>query len=175
MRKSEVENLIYVALRFKSEEYGIVVDSEGWTKIDNFIYRINFLHGTNIIDRIALYSIVKHNPKFTMNVFKTKLKANKLKSEEAPITLKKTLPPDQVYGFISYEFEFHSKQIIKPEPGNKFVVLATKRPENVDGKRIIIVDSRQMLAAGYTFYLSHDGDILTEKVPCKFVKIMNGV
>ena len=82
MRKSEVENLIYVALRFKSDEYGIVVDSEGWTKIDDFIYRINFLHGANIIDRIALYSIVKHNPKFTMNVFKTKLKANKLKNEE---------------------------------------------------------------------------------------------
>lgn len=175
MRKSEVENLIYVALRFKPEEYGIVVDSEGWTKIDDFIYRINFLHGANIIDRIALYSIVKHNPKFTMNVFKTKLKANKLKNEEAPITLKKTLPPDQVYGFINCDFEFHSKQIVKPEPGTKFVVLLSRQPKDVDGKRIIIVDSRQMLAAGYAFYLSHDGDILTEKVPCKFAKIMNGV
>ena len=86
-----------------------------------------------IIDRIALYSIVKHNPKFTMNVFKTKLKANKLKNEEAPITLKKTLPPDQVYGFIGYDFEFHSKQIIKPEPGNKFVVLLSRQPKDVDG------------------------------------------
>jgi RNA:NAD 2'-phosphotransferase (TPT1/KptA family) len=32
-----------------------------------------------------------------------------------------------------------------------------------------------MFAAGYEFFLSHNGDILTERIPGKFVKMMKGV
>ena len=175
MRKSEVENLIYVALRFKPDAYGITLDRDGWTKIDDLIYKINFLHGATIIDRSALFKITKRNPKFTTNLFKTQIKANKFKDEENQLTLKRTLPPDTLYCVLNEGFVFHSKQIIKPCDGDKFVVLKTVRPGGVDPSRIVVIDSRQMLAAGYSFYLAHNGDILIERVPCKFAAVVGGV
>ena len=77
MKKQELENLLYIALRFKPEHYGIKTNAEGWANIDDLIYRINFLHGQDLLDRISLYGLIKNNPKFTLNVFKTKIKANK--------------------------------------------------------------------------------------------------
>ena len=43
VKKNELENLLYIALRFKPEYYGLNLDPDGWMNIDVLIYRINFL------------------------------------------------------------------------------------------------------------------------------------
>ena len=174
MRKSELENLIYIALRFKPDYYGIMVGQDGWVKIDEFIYKINFSHGANIIDRIGLYQIAKKNPKFSINAFKTKIKANAIDGVAEPITIKKTLPPDVLYYVSETSFKISPKEIILPKNGAKHIVLLKKVPDNTSGM-VLLVDSRQMFAAGYEFFLSHNGDILTERIPGKFVKMVKGV
>ena len=61
-----------------------------------------------------------------------------------------------------------------PKNGAKHIVLLKKVPDNTPGM-VLLVDSRQMFAAGYEFFLSHNGDILTERIPGKFVKMVKGV
>ena len=170
MKQSELENLMYVALRFKPDYYGINLSADGWTSIDAFIYRINFLHGENILDRILLYQIVKKNPRFSINAFRTKIKANIVNDEVAATTMRKTLPPDKLWYVLQDGDNFSDKFVILPRKNEKYVVLKSRYPVQERPENILLIDARQMSAAGYAFYLLQNGDILTERVSGKFVR-----
>lgn len=173
MKKQELENLLYIALRFKPEHYGIKTNAEGWANIDDLIYRINFLHGQDLLDRISLYGLIKNNPKFTLNVFKTKIKANYVEGIVGE-TMKKTIPPDVLY-YVSEDYlKIHNRFVLMPEEGQKYVILKTEYPYGTPRSHILVIDTRQMSAAGYKFYLASNGDYLTERVSVKFIRSMGG-
>ena len=173
MKKNELENLLYIALRFKPEYYGLNLDPDGWMNIDVLIYRINFLHGQDVLDKIGLYQIAKNNPRFSINVFKTKIKANVVDCV-VDETIKKTLPPDTLYYISQTPIKVHNKLVILPEENAKYVVLKTSLPYGINKSCVLRIDSRQMSAAGYKFYLASNGDFLTERVSVKFIRYIGG-
>jgi putative RNA 2'-phosphotransferase len=173
MKRKELENLLYIALRFKPEQYGIRLNSDGWTPIDELIYKINFLNGEEILDRTLLYKIVNGNSKFTINIFKTKIKANKVEGFVHDV-LQKTVPPDILYYISQQPLVLDRQFVLQPEGNSQYVVLKNNYPYGVNRNCIAIIDSRQMLAAGYKFYLNNNGDFLTDAITVQFIKQLGG-
>ena len=165
----QIEQTLYIATRFKPEYYGIVVSHDGWMNVGTVIQRINFVHGYNMIDRGILNKIVKNNPKFEVNAFKTKIKANKINNAEEVQSqkIKKTIPPDFLY--YQSETSISPKIGIRPNEGEQYVVLKTDYPQKGKANLIYKIDSQKMFAAGHVFFITDSGDVLTAAVGPKFV------
>lgn len=168
----QIEQTLYIALRFKPEYYGIIISHDGWVSIRRVIERINFVHGYNMIDKATVNKIVKNNPKFEVNTLRTKIKANKTEEKEVQ-KIKKTIPPDVLY-YVCLKPIDH-KVGIKPNDGEQYVVLKQEYPDNYGPQSVLKIDSRKMFAAGYVFFLTDSGDVLTATVGPKFITgIMKG-
>lgn len=167
MNQQDTEKLLYHILRFNTTSYGIE-SNNGWVNIDNLIYKVNFQHGDDILDRMLIYKIIKNNKKFSINFMKTKIKANHVEGEQQMV-LKKAIPPDMLYFKTNRKITTHGKFVITPEKEEKFLSLSTSPMAN-NNNIVVEVDSRQMFAAGYVFYISDTGDFMTEKINSKFVK-----
>jgi putative RNA 2'-phosphotransferase len=165
----QIEQTLYIATRFKPEYYGIVVSHDGWMNVSTVIQRINFVHGYNMIDRSIFNKIVKNNPKFEVNTFKTKVKANKVGNAEEVQSqkIKKTIPPDFLY--YTTTSILNPKVGIRPIEGEQYVVLKTEYPQNANAGSIYKIDSQKMFAAGHVFFITDNGDILTATVGPKFI------
>ena len=167
MNQQDVEKLLYHILMFNTNAYKFE-SKNGWVNIDELIYNVNFQHGKELLDRILVYKITKDNPKFTINLFRTKIKANPINGEKQ-IVLKKAIPPDVLYYKTNRKLVTRGQYIITPDNDEKFLQL-TASPLADDYNLIFEIDSRQMFAAGYVFYISNAGMFMTEKITSKFVK-----
>lgn len=167
MNQQDVEKLLYHILMFNTNAYKFETKN-GWVNIDELVYNVNFQHGKELLDRILIYKITKDNPKFTVNMFRTKIRANPIKNEKQSV-LKKAIPPDVLYYKTNRKLVTHGKYVIVPEGDERFLQLTTSPLANEHGL-VFEIDSRQMFAAGYAFYISNTGMFMTEKITSKFVK-----
>ncbi len=167
MNQHDAEKLLYHILRFSTSSYGIEVN-DGWVNIDSLIYKVNFQHGEDIFDRVLIRKITKDNNRFSINFMRTKIKANVVDGEQY-VALKKAIPPDKLYYKKKELFHPTGKYVITPENNEKLLQLSAN-PEANGCATIIEVDSRQMFAAGHTFYILDSGDYMTDKINSQFVK-----
>jgi putative RNA 2'-phosphotransferase len=165
MTKKELEGLLYTALRFKSEYYGIKLDPKGWVTVDSLLYRLNFVFGQDLISKAELLSVTSNNPKFEVSLFNRKIKANIV---DQPAEMIKSIPPDLLYIISSKKVNQYG---FYPTPPSKCVKLYSAVKENTPDDHVWVVDSRKMFIAGHQFFLTDDGNWLTEKVSPNFISI----
>ena len=165
--RERLERLIYSALKYQYKAYGFILDEEGWLGVDTLIDRINFLENEDLLTRSTLIKLVENNPKFSLNFFKTQIKANEIK-DDSLVTIRRSIPPVRVYLILNKNCKREGDEIV-PCNGHDKIKLVASVDRNIDANRVLRVNSELMFAAGYIFYRSDKNDWFTARVPIRFV------
>lgn len=167
LKQTDIESLVYEALIHKTNYYGLHLE-KGWIGIDTLIYRVNFVLGEDVIDRSAIYKIANKNPKFSMNFFHTKIRANKSGSA-LDLGLIQSIPPSHLYLISNKKTRTTTDKSIIPLAGAEYIKLDDVLPENSSNENTLIINSEQMCLSGYPFYKSNIGNWYVKKIPIRFV------
>lgn len=171
----ELGKFISLVLRHKPEVIGISLDENGWADVESLIEGIN--KAGKVIDKRILSRIVRENSKkrYSYNEDYTKIRANQGHSLKVDVNLKKTVPPPRLYHGTTTRFmeSIKTEGIIK---GTRQHVHLSEDKETAFkvGKRhgkpiVLVINTREMIKAGYTFYLSENNVWLCEDIPWQFV------
>lgn len=167
MQTKDLETLLYTAIKYKSAYYGIR-SVKGWVSIDELIYRINFLECKEILTASKIYEIAKNNPKFTMNFFRTKIRANQI-TTCSDLGLHKAIPPTSLFLISEKPLKTGADKSIVPFDGDEHIKLVDNPPSKIDPRHILVVNSEQMCVAGYIFFISNTQDWYVTNIPIRFV------
>lgn len=173
-----LSKFISLILRHKPESINETLDNEGYIEVDKLIEGINN-QGKNI-DFDLLCEIVASDEKqrYSFNEDKTKIRANQGHSVKVDVGLKEIIPPEILYHGTATRFldSILEKGLIPS--GRLYVHLSSDVDTAIKvGKRhgdvvILKVDTVTMLKDGYKFYISENKVYLTEKVPSKYLSII---
>ncbi|MEP6467845.1 MAG: RNA 2'-phosphotransferase [Parafilimonas sp.] len=172
---TRLSKLLSYILRHKPEEYGIVLDENGYTNADELINKLN-AHNENISLAI-LQHIVDTNSKkrFAFNDDLSKIRASQGHSVDVELGYTEEQPPAILYHGTVEKFLLSILKDGLQKMQRHHVHLsadkttATKVAER-RGKPIILeIKSGEMFSAGYKFYLSDNGVWLIDHVPVNFI------
>lgn len=171
---------ISLILRHHPETIGIQLDSYGWVDVDELIHGINV--SGRYIDMEMLERIVQNNNKkrYSFSDDKTKIRANQGHSVKVDVGMQKMVPPNELYHGTADRFldSIKEKGILKMS--RQYVHLsADVETATMVGKRhgkpiILVIDTKQMVETGYTFWLSDNGVWQSEDIPWRYVKEIVG-
>ena len=179
MSKNLQERSKYLSylLRHKPEQANLTLDKEGWCSLDLLLKNTDFtfLELCEIVDTDTKgrYSF---DQSANSSIHAKRIRANQGHStEKVRLTHKKAVPPVLYHGTTAKAFETIIKQGLEPM-SRQHVHLS----ENLDiasavgkrhGKDIVIlkIDTAQMLADGFNFYLSENGVWLADAVNAKYI------
>jgi len=172
-----ISKIISLVLRHKPEEIGLVLDENGWAKVDELIIKMN--KKAIVVDRETLNAVVKTNDKnrFTFNDDGTMIRANQGHSINIELNLPEAIPPDILYhGTTAKNLDSIFKDGLKKQ-GRQYVHLsANAETAKAVGSRhdkpvILIITAKTMYNAGLKFYLSKNNIWLTDAVPPEFIMV----
>lgn len=167
------------ALRHKPENYGLVLDEDGYAKVDDIIKQFNACGKP--IDFATLDEIVKNDKKtrFSFNEDNTKLRANYGHSFFVGIAYKEVKPSFDLYHGTAERFlPGIKKDGLKKGKRNYVHLCKDKETAEEVGKRhgkpiVITIDARKMVKDGWKIYETN-GIYLTESVKTKYIKELRG-
>ena len=173
----ETGKFIALILRHKPEVIGITIDKHGWADVNELIAGINKKQPFSMAD---LEKIVETDNKqrYSFNGDKSRIRANQGHSIKVDVELDEAMPSDTLYHGTG---EKYASSIIVQGliSKSRLYVHLTQNIETAIsvGKRhgdpiIFCIDCKSMVEDGYKFYLSANGVWLTEKVPAKYLKIL---
>lgn len=171
MSRVELEQIIYSAIRHQPKYYGLILDEGGWVGVDTLVYRINFLHNKELLTKSSLVRLADKNPKFTLNFFKTQIRANEI-DDESLVTIRKAVPPETLYVVVNKNCTRLGDDVIPCGDADR-VKMCAEIPEDVERNRILRVDSNRMFSEGYSFYHSDRDDWFTRRIPVRYVSRVN--
>lgn len=167
--------LISYNLHHKPKEYGIILDENGYTNVDELINRLN-PHNENISFEI-LQHIVDTNKKkgFAFNDDLTKIKASQGHSVDVELGYtEQQLPAILYHGTVEKSLASIIKDGLQKMQRHHVHLSAGKSTAIKVGERrgkpiIMEIKAGEMFAAGFKFYLSDNGVWLTDNVPTEFI------
>lgn len=166
-----ISKLLSYILRHKPEEYGIVLDENGYTNVNELINKLN-AHNENISFEILQYIVDTNNKKrFAFNEDCTKIRASQGHSVDVELGYKEQQPPAILYhGTIEKFLAAIMKDGLQKMQRHHVHLIADKttatKVAERRGKPIILqIKADEMFAAGYKFYLSANGVWLIDHVP----------
>ncbi|OON99309.1 MAG: RNA 2'-phosphotransferase [Epulopiscium sp. Nele67-Bin004] len=179
MKDNELSKFLSYVLRHNPESIGIVMDYNGWVKVDDLINSIN-LSKSDVITFDKLVNIVETSSKqrFSFNEDKTLIRANQGHSIDVDVQLGKSLPPDELFhGTVSKYTKSIEKEGLVAK--NRLYVHLSKDLQTAIevGRRhgtpvVYKVNCKQMLIDGYEFYLSKNNVWLIKSVPSKYLSLV---
>jgi putative RNA 2'-phosphotransferase len=171
--KSKFLSLI---LRHKPETIGLVVDENGWAKVDDLLYKAGKHNFPITIEE--LHAIIAFNDKqrFVLSADEQFIRASQGHSIPVNLQLQSSIPPAILYHGTA-ERNIASIQLQGILKGRRHHVhLSSNRQTALAvgsryGKPVIInVAAHRMFEDGYNFYLSANGVWLTEFVPPRYLQ-----
>lgn len=170
-----ISKFMSLVLRHKPEEIGLIIDNEGWAKVDELITNMNkkgIVVNFQIIDEV-----VKTNDKkrFAFNEDKTLIRASQGHSIEIELNLPAVTPPDTLYHGTAEKYLESILQTGLQKQSRQHVHLsATVETAKAVGSRhgkpvILIINAKAMYKAGLEFYLSENEVWLIESVPVEYI------
>lgn len=174
------KHLSYV-LRHKPEHINIVLDENGWAKINELIEKskskieFTFEELKEVVD-------TSDKKRFALSNDMTKIRANQGHSIDVDLQFKKIVPPVKLYHGTAERFlEPIMKEGLK-KMNRHHVHMYSE--ENIDkalntgarhqkGKSaiVLIIDAKRMHNEGFVFYKSENDVYLTDAVPPKYIKL----
>lgn len=159
-------------LRHKPENANLTLDKEGWCSLRQLLENTDFT-----MDEID--SIVENDEKnrYTISDDWLKIRANQGHSTaKVKLTFKKAIPPVVLYhGTTASAWTVIAKTGLQPMSRHHVHLSHDVATAKVVGGRrhspmvILAIDAKQMLADGYTFYISENGVWLADHVPKKYI------
>lgn len=166
--------LAYV-LRHRPDVAGLILDKEGWTPVDDVVAATG-------VSKADLEQIVGLDEKgrYSFSSDGLKVRANQGHSAQGvKMTFKRAVPPTVLYHGTTSKAELGimKKGLL---PMNRHHVHLSEDIEvarSVAGRRksdiaILQIDTKQMLADKFQFYLSDNGVWLVDSVPTKYITVM---
>ncbi len=178
MSLNKTSRFISMILRHKPGVIGITLDEHGWADVSELIEGVNKVYP---LDMETLEEIVRTNEKqrFSFNEDKTKIRANQGHTIPVDVELEEKEPPEFLYHGTADKY-VESIDCTGLEPRQRlYVHLSTDKEMAAKvgqrhGKPVVYrVNSGQMAADGYRFYLSVNGVWLTKAVPVKYLEKYN--
>lgn len=164
-----------LVLRHKPDEIGLIIDNEGWARVDELISKMNkkgIVVNFQIIDEVVQTNDKK---RFAFNEDKTLIRANQGHSIEIELNLTAVTPPDTLYhGTAEKYLESILRTGLQKQRRQHVHLSATVETAKAVGGRhgkpvILIVDAKAMYKAGLEFYLSENKVWLTDAVPVEYI------
>lgn len=165
-----------LVLRHDPARIGITLDSAGWTDVAALLAALA-AHGT-ALTREELASIVATSDKqrFALSPDGERIRANQGHSVEVELELAPATPPATLYHGTVDRFlaSIHDKGLIKGARHHVHLSADLETAQKVGGRRgrpvILVVRAADMVASGYSFYVSQNGVWLTDHVPPTFIR-----
>lgn len=174
----DLGKFLALILRHKPEKIGITLDEYGYANVDELIAGIN-KQGKNVTKQ-EIVEIVKKDNKGRYSWGEGgKIRANQGHSIKVNLELQKKVPNHPLYHGTPEKFvQIILKEGLKPM-SRHHVHLSASIDTAIDvarrrGKEVIFeIDYKQMLEDGHYFYLSKNNVWLTDKVPPKYLIILD--
>ena len=172
-----ISKFISLILRHKPETIGITLDEHGWANVNELIEGIS---RTRHFNMDMLQDIVRTDEKqrYSFNEDKTLIRANQGHSIPVDVELEQKTPPAILYHGTGEKF-VSSIDVQGLIPKSRLYVHLSSDAETAKkvGSRhgrpaIYTVDSGQMAADGFAFYLSVNKVWLTKEVPVRYLHKM---
>lgn len=175
-----ISKLLSYVLRHHPEEVHIILDENGYAKVDDLIENINTYKDKNITFA-DLEEIVDNNNKkrFAFNDDKTLIRASQGHSINVDVELEKKIPPDILFHGTDRKFlDGINEKGLLPS-GRLYVHLSDniETAKNV-GKRhgndliVFSIDTKKMCDDGIEFFISQNLVWLVENVDKKYLNIL---
>jgi putative RNA 2'-phosphotransferase len=173
----QTSKFLSLVLRHKPDEIGITLDSAGWIDVDELL-RACAAHGKRI-SREELDALVGNSDKqrFAFSDDHTRIRANQGHSVQVELDYKPATPPDVLYHGTPEKFvETILREGLKKMQRHHVHLSPTHDTATKVGERrgkpvILRIDSKQMHADGFTFYLTPNQVWLVDEVPRKYLSI----
>jgi len=171
-KEKQISKFLSFVLRHNPQSIGLALDRQGWANIDELIAKSQKLS----LSREILEKIVSQNDKQRFAIKDNKIRANQGHSIEVDLALEAVQPPDILYHGTATRFLDSIMQMGLSKQKRQHVHLSkdldtAKMVGKRHGKLVILeVDTKQMYAEGFDFFLSDNGVWLTDAVPLRFLK-----
>lgn len=163
-----------LVLRHRPQEAGITLDGHGWANVDELIAGVS---RKRLLTRELLEEIVRTDNKqrYSFNEDGTKIRANQGHSIPVDVELEEMAPPEYLWHGTGEKFvqsiEMNgllpkSRLYVHLSPNYETAVSVGRR----HGRPVVFqVNSGQMSADGFKFYLSANHVWLTKNVPARYL------
>lgn len=170
-----MSKFLSLVLRHQPETIGLVLNDKGWANVDELI-RLANQHG-NPLTRSLLEQVVAVNDKkrFALSEDGTQIRASQGHSIEVDLALPPMQPPDLLYHGTASRFVDSIRASGLHSANRQHVHLsidvftATNVGQRHGKPVVLVIQSGEMAAAGYSYFLSANGVWLTECVPVEFI------
>jgi len=175
----KISKFLSYILRHKPEAIGLELDKNGWVSIERLVRCANS-SGQNLSHEV-IEAVVQTNEKkrFAVSDDGLMIRANQGHSVDIDLELKPKLPPKYLYhgtatrfldSILSFGLKPRERQHVHLSSDIETAVRVGQR----HGKSVIVlIRAGKMNADGYPFFLSANGVWLTEKVPLKYLEILD--
>ena len=175
-QNTHLSKLLSYILRHKPEEYGIVLDENGYTNVDELIKQLH-AHNENINFEILQHVVDTNNKKrFAFSDDLTRIRASQGHSVDVELDYTEQQPPDILYhGTVNKFLAAIMKNGLQKMQRHHVHLSADKttatKVAERRGKAIILeINTGDMFSAGHLFYVADNGVWLTDHVPTAYIR-----
>jgi putative RNA 2'-phosphotransferase len=172
---TSTSKLLSLVLRHRPQDFGVVLDAEGWTGVDDLLAALA-ARGTQV-SRSELAELVSTNDKqrFALSPDGTRIRANQGHSVSVRLEHQPREPPDLLFhGTVARALpSIRTAGLLRGRRHHVHLSGSRELAAIVGGRRgppvVLEVLAGRMHAAGHVFLLSPNGVWLTDRVPAAFL------
>jgi putative RNA 2'-phosphotransferase len=178
MNEKKIKNtskFLSLILRHAPETIQLNLDENGWANVAELIEKSNKHNQDFNFETLQIVVETNDKKRFQFNDDNTKIRASQGHSINIELNLEPTTPPDLLFHGTVAKFIESIQQTGLQKMSRQFVHLS-KDTETANivalrrGKPIILtINTKQMQADGFIFYLSENKVWLTNEVPVKYI------
>lgn len=173
----QLSKFLSYLLRHKPEAAGITLDANGWVAVPVLLEALK-ANGNSITFETLVHIVETNNKKrFAFNHDQTMIRASQGHSIQIDLGYTETIPPEVLYhGTATKNMELiKASGLQKMNRHHVHLSQDINTAQNVGqrhGKPVVfVIDTKRMLADGYSFYVSENNVWLTNEVPAKYLTL----
>lgn len=178
MNYIKLSKIVSHALRHEPSFYGLKLDNEGWTDIENLLSSLrNKLSEWGDLSKDDLISMIDHSDKKRHQIQEGKIRAIYGHSVQGKLKKEESLPPEFLFHGTTSDklLDILDKGILPMErqyvhlshDEDNAVKVASRRASK--GVKILLIESERACKEGVKFYRESEGIWLADKIPSKYI------
>lgn len=177
-KEQQISKTISYALRHKPEEFGLILDHEGYTELSEFIEKMNREADLGLTVEL-LASLLERSDKTRWEMTNEKIRAVYGHSIKQKIEKTAVTPPKYLYHGTPHKFLASiltnglipkSRQYVHLSQDKETATTVGKRRD--DSPVILRVDTASALKAGVHFYQELEGIWLSDSIPTEHLEVI---